>query len=202
MVLPVLNAKTFEIIATLVASIATAVNTVFVIILVRLTGKYTRITGEILKAAQAQASASQAQASAASASIGLLREQIESQLGLGRTIVQSAISSALAQIEYWKSVEVSFSTSRTLPPTDDLLPANAMAAVEHARRLSSEGAERLSAAFDCLKLARNEIEGVRQWGQLYPNMMATFKAVGDGQKAAKYLTSAFAELQSAQQHFL
>jgi len=189
------NGGSLNIIATLVTALATAINTVFVIILVRVTQQYTRITGEILKAAQAQACASQAQASAARESIAALKEQIESQLGLGRAIVQSVVSSALGQIEYWKSVEVSFTTSRTLPPTDDLVPANSMSAVEHARRLSAEGVEHLSAAFDCLKLARNEIEAVKHWGQLYPSLMATFKPVGDGQRAAKYLETAFTELQ-------
>ena len=76
-----LNSKTIEIIAAVITALATAANTVFVIILVRVTGKYTEITGEILKAAQAQANATLIQASANAQSISNIISQVEAQTG-------------------------------------------------------------------------------------------------------------------------
>ena len=199
---------TLNIITAVVMSIATAVNTAFVVILVRVTKKYTRITGEILEAAQAQAkaaqtqaNAAQAQASAASETISALRQQIEEQLGLGRTAVQTIITSAMKQIEYWKSMEISFATSRTLPPTEDLIPTTIASAIEHARRISREGAEHLSGVFDNLRLARNEIEAVKLAGRQWP-LPGHFKSEADGQRAKKFVDMAFIELQNAQKHLL
>jgi len=162
------TANRLDLIMTLVTALATAVNCVLMMIMIQVTKRYVQITGEILKAAKSQANAAQAQATAAVESLRGFREQIEEQLGLGQHLVQTAISSAVKQIEYWRALEITLPASRSLPPTDDLVPANATSAVEQARRLSADGARHLSEAFDYLRLARVEIEAVKQAGREFP----------------------------------
>jgi len=160
------SAQIIAVSATAATAVASAVNAVCVLVLARITGRYARSTAEILEesrkaravaerqaaAAQAQAAAAQAQANAAHESLAILRQQLEDQLGLGHGIVQSSIQSAVSAIQYWKSQPLNkLATVRGLPPTDGLVPVNASAAVEHARRISIEGAQHLSAAFDDLR---------------------------------------------------
>ena len=144
--------------------------------LVWTTIRYARITAQILqesrksreaaelqaKAAQSQASAAQAQATATHETLTLLKQQLEEQLGLGRGIVQSAVDSAVSAILYWKQRPLTHvAKAPGFPPSDNLVPTNAIAAVEHARRISPQAAQELSSAFDDLRNAVNEIERTR-----------------------------------------
>src|SRR5215472_14692699 len=166
--------------APAVQALASIANVILASILVWTTIQYARSTAKILeesrksreaielqaKAAQSQASASEAQANAAFESIHLLRERLEDELGLGRSIIQSAIDSAVSAISYWKQRPLAQTASAPgFPPSDDLIPANALRAVEHARHVSPEAAEELSSAFDDLRKARNEIERARLFCQ-------------------------------------
>jgi len=166
--------------APAVQALASIANVILASILVWTTIQYARSTAKILeesrksreaielqaKAAQSQASASEAQANAAFESIHLLRERLEDELGLGRSIIHSAIDSAVSAISYWKQRPLAQTASAPgFPPSDDLIPANALRAVEHARHVSPEAAEELSSAFDDLRKARNEIERARLFCQ-------------------------------------
>ena len=143
--------------AAVIAVVGTAVNAASVEVLVLITNRYAKSTANILdesrkareaaekqaEAAQKSFSASVPQASAAPASVSLLRQQIEGQLGLGRGIVQSATASALSRITYWKSLPLTnLSKASSLPPTIDFLPVNAQSSIEHARRISEQGPNR------------------------------------------------------------
>jgi len=106
--------------AAAVQALASVANVILAIVLVWTTIRYAHSTAKILeesrksreaielqaKAAQSQASASQAQANAAFESIHLLRERLEDELGLGRSIIHSAIDSAVSAISYWKERRV------------------------------------------------------------------------------------------------
>lgn len=207
------SAQWITMISAAIAAIAAIVNAVSIVVLVIITNRYAKSTAEILdesrkarqaaerqaNAAQESISASIRQASAAQASVDLLHQQLEEQLGLGRGVIQSAIASAMSAISYWKSKPLSdVSRAGSLPPTDDLLPMNAVAAIEHARRISAEGAQFLSEAFDDLRLAKNEIERIKRVNQT----MRTGFYDDKPSNAAAYLETAFSKVQKAQSFFL
>jgi hypothetical protein len=124
-------------------------------------------TGAQLVASQKQveatiksAEAATTSANAAQESLWLMRQQFQEQAGLGHSVVQSAIESAISQITYWKAQPLSnLAKHRALPPTDSLVPANALAAVDHARRIDQQAAQLVSSAFDDLRNAHRA--GVR-----------------------------------------
>jgi len=123
---------------------------------------YLRTTNRILTESRKSREAAEKQALAAQRSVDLLQQQFAEQLGLGRSVVQSAIDSAIAAISYWKQRPLTHVAKASgFPPSDNLIPANALAAVDHARRISPQAAEDLSSAFDDLRNAVNEIERTR-----------------------------------------
>jgi hypothetical protein len=133
-----------------------------VVILVWITARYAESTAKILDESKKARAAAERQVAAAQESVHLLERQLAEQLGLGRSIIQSAIQSLTQQIEYWRAQDIkSLAPAGGLPPTDDLIPQNLHAAVEHARRISPVAAEELLRASDEIKIARNEIESVR-----------------------------------------
>jgi hypothetical protein len=106
--------------------------------------------------------AAEEQVSAAQKSDDLLRQQFQHQDDVSRSVVRSAIGSAENAIAYWKLRPLSdTSKAAGFPPSDNLVPGNAFAAVEHARSISLQAAEDLSSAFDDLRNAVNEIERTR-----------------------------------------
>jgi hypothetical protein len=130
--------------------------------LVATTILYLRATNRILLESRKSREAAERQASAAQRSVDLLQRQFAEQLGLGRAIVQSAVESALSAISYWNQRPLTKAAAGPgFPPPDNLIPANADAAVEHARRISPEAAQELSSAFDDLRNAVSEIERIR-----------------------------------------
>jgi hypothetical protein len=161
----------------IISACAAAANVILVAVLIFVTWKYAKTTAEILeesrkareateqliKAAQSQASAAHSQATAAYETLHVLRQEVQDLSGLGQSVVQSAIQSAMSAIEYWKRQALKdLAKFQAIPPTDDLVPANAHSAVEHARRIHPSGAQLLSATFDNLRRAREEIESMRQ----------------------------------------
>jgi hypothetical protein len=193
--------------AAAVQALASVASVLLAGILVWTTIRYARSTADILEesrksrkafesqasASQAQASASQAQATAAFESIALVREQLEDQLGLGKSIIHSAIDSAASAISYWKERPITdVAKGAGLPPPDDLIPVNAPAAVEHARRVAPQVAPELSSAFDDLRNAKNEIERIRLLGKGSPGIGFLEQTRS---KAPEYLDSAFKKLQ-------
>ncbi len=176
-----------------VQAAAAVVSILLTAVLVVTTILYLRTTNRILEESRKSREAAERQASAAQNSIILLRQQLEEQLGLGRGVVKSTVESAISAISYWKQRPLTHvAKAPGLPPTDDLVPANALTAVEHARRIFPEAAEQLSSAFDDLRNAVNEIERTRFLG-----------AGGSGRgffeetpsKPNEYLDSAFKKLQ-------
>jgi hypothetical protein len=193
--------------AAAVQALSSVASVILAGILVWTTIRYARSTAEILeesrksreaielqaKAAQSQSSASQAQASAAFESIALVREQLEDQLGLGRSVIHSAIDRAVSAISYWKERPLAdVAKAPGLPPSDNLIPPNASAAVEHARRNAPQVTQELSSAFDDLRNARNEIERIRLLSK--PRTGLGFLEQTQS-KAPEYLDSAFKKLQ-------
>lgn len=103
----------------------------------------------------------------------------------------------MSAIDYWKGLPLkNLTATGAIPPTADLIPMNASSAVEHARRISPQGAQLLSSAFDNLRRARDEIESMRQ---SHPprGPAGTFHFVK--WEPEKYLTAAFEGLLKAQE---
>jgi hypothetical protein len=187
--------------AAAIQAVAAIASVILAGVLALITRHYASITNKILKeseksrrAAELQASSSQAQATAAFESIALVRQQMEDQLGLGRSVIHTVIDSAISAIARWKSLPLTHvAKAPGFPPSDDLIPANATNAVEHARRISHEMASQLSSAFDELKSARSEIERIR--------LLGNSRGVGSSfldtrpSKAPEYLDSAFRKFQ-------
>src|SRR5215472_17327574 len=145
-----------------IATIAAVVNSLSVVILVAVTAYYAKKTADILEESRKARIASESQALAAQHSLDLLRAQLVDQLGIGRAVIESAIESAMSAISYWKQRPLTnVSKGPGLPPSGNLVPANALAAVEHARRFSPQAAQELSSAFDDLRSAVSEIERVK-----------------------------------------
>jgi len=182
------------IIAAVVSAGAAVVNAVCVGVLVWITKRYAQSTAAILEESRKARAAAESQASAARQSVEFLRQQFEEQLGLGRSVVQNAIDSAMSGVEYWKQRDLkSPPRAPGFPPTDTLIPSNAASAVEHARRISSELARLLSSAFDDLRNARYEIERMRATG----SAKSTAYIETTESRAPEYLSDAFGKLQKA-----
>jgi hypothetical protein len=186
--------------AAAVQALASIASVILAGILVWTTIRYTWSTAEILeesrksrKAIEAQVAASNSQATAAFQSIHLVREQMEDQIGLGRGVVHSAIDSAVSAIDYWKKRPLtSAAAGAGFPSPDNLIPANANAAVEHAQRIAPAVAQELSSAFDDLRNAANEIDRIKRLG--VPGPWHGFLEQAPS-KAPEYIDSAFRKLQ-------
>src|SRR5437016_5068061 len=121
-------------------SLATPISAYSTLILVFVTGYYAYKTSQILDESRKSRQAGERQASAAEESIRLLREQIEESAGLDKTIVASAMQTAIRNIEYWQNVNVySMASTHRIPQNVQMSPGNAHSAVEHSRRISVEG---------------------------------------------------------------
>jgi hypothetical protein len=139
--------------------LATPISAYSTLILVFVTGYYAYKTSKILEESRRSRQAGERQASAAEESIRLLREQIEEKAGLDKTIVASAMQTAIRNIEYWQSANVyNMGATYSIPQNIQILPDNAHSAVEHSRRISVEGSGQLTSAFDHLRHAETEIQ--------------------------------------------
>lgn len=143
-------------------SLARPISAWSTLILVFVTGYYAYKTSKILDESRKARQAAERQASAAEESIRLLREQIEEKAGLDKTIVASAMQTAIRNIEYWQSANVySMAGTYAISQNIQILPGSAHSAVEHSRRISVEGSGVLSSAFDYLRYAETEIRVLR-----------------------------------------
>lgn len=181
-------------------ALAALASLVVAIVLVWITHKYMKLTKGILEetskaraAGEESAKAARSSATAAFESIHLVRQQIEEQAGLGRIIVQAGVASALTAIKYWSEQNVqNLAPTKQLPPTDNLVLENARAIVDHAARMDSDAAQRLSSAFDDMKNARNEIESTREVEPSTARLTGVY-GVASG-NARKFLMSAHDKL--------
>jgi len=150
-----------------------------------------------VEAAIKSADAATTSANAAQESLSLMRHQLEEQAGLGQSVVQSAVESAISQITYWKAQDLErLAAFNGLPPTDNLVPTNASSAVDHARRISVLAAQDLSAAFDALRNTQSEIESMRHVEVGLGTGSGYFK--GCVALAKDFLETAFTKIQKAQ----
>jgi hypothetical protein len=155
-------------IAALIAALATVAYLYTTILIFRQTKRSADAAADASQAARdnatsakQSASAAQSSANAAFQSVHLMRQQIEEQADLGRSIVQTSIDTAIATIAHWRELNIPDLQVARIPTTDDLVPSRADSAVEHARRISPEVAGKLSSAFDDLRNARRELETLR-----------------------------------------
>jgi len=138
------------------------INVFLVFALVLITGYYAWSTKRILEESRKAREAAERQAAAAEESIRALRQRLEEETGLSRTIVAAAIQTATRNIERWKNLNIpNLAVIYGLPQTVDLLPLDYGSAVQHARRISIEASEELSSAFDSLRTAKTEIDIMR-----------------------------------------
>jgi hypothetical protein len=152
-----------------VQAFAAIVSLLVAAILAFLTYRYMRLTKGILDetskarvATERSAAAAQESASATFQSLHLMRQQLEEQAGIGRLTVESTIDSAVSAIDHLKSQGLGqWVVVRALPPTANLFPQKAGAATDHAARISTPLAMKLSAAFDDLRMAFDQIERLR-----------------------------------------
>jgi hypothetical protein len=145
-----------------IVAVASIVNAASVVILVRITSRYAESTQKILEESRKSREATEKQAMAAQANIDFLQHQVETQAGLGRMMVKHAIESRIISITYWRSLPLSdLSRATSLPNPNDLLPANLASALEHARGISPAAGQLFSEGVDSLRMAKNEIERVK-----------------------------------------
>jgi hypothetical protein len=149
--------------STSVQATAAIAGVVLTAVLVVTTILYLRATNRILVESRKSRAAAESQASAAQRTIGLLQQQLEEQMGLGKLIVKEAIHSTRQTIEYWNGQPGigQLAEAHGLPPVDRVLPSNWENILEHARRISADGAASLTQAFDNLKKMCDEVERTR-----------------------------------------
>lgn len=163
------------------------VNVALTAALVGVTAWYARDAEKMRKAAEAQAEATRQ-------TLNLLTKQSEEQAGAGKTIVKSAIQSALANLEYWKAQNLeNLAALRTLPQAIQITPPESAAAVRHARAISVEGSEELSSAFDSFRRAEWEASML---GLLKQDSAQIVQRLGSG--FFQYLDDGAASLYAAQ----
>jgi hypothetical protein len=129
---------------------------------VLVTATYVLITRGLWQQTKKSADAATTSANAAQESVRLMRQQLDEQAGLGRSMVKTAVASAISATTSWRAQNIAnLATTRSLPPTDDLVPADGRAVLYHAARIDPEAAELISSAFDDMGQARSKIESIR-----------------------------------------
>jgi len=133
------------------------------IVLVCVTAWYAHTTRRLLSESQKTGADIKRIAEVAEASLHTLRQQIETQAGVNRGVVEAAIQTALRNIDYWTAANIpSIAAQHAIPSQIHLRPDNAAEAIEHAGRMSSAAARHLATAFDALTHAKTEIETMRE----------------------------------------
>jgi len=170
---------------------ASVVNAVLVAVLVGVTIWYAVEASKARKASERQAAASEA-------TLRALRRKAELQTGISRTIVKTAMQTALRNIECWsvKGKAYNLAVQHQLPKDVALLPLNADRAVEHARGISVEGSEELSSSFDSLRLAQLQLSILQDPKQTSPEFFQT-----NASEFTHHLEEASLALSTAQAHF-
>ena len=141
---------------------ASWINVGLVFSLVVITAYYACSTAKLLAESRKARQATERQAAAAEESVRALRLRWEEEAGLGKTVVAAAIQTAKRNIELWKGLNIpNLAVIYGLPKNVELLPVDHQAAVQHARRISVEASAELAGAFDNLRMAKTEIEILR-----------------------------------------
>jgi hypothetical protein len=176
------------------------INLVLVFALVVITAYYAWSAKRILEESRRAREAAERQAAAAEESVRALRQRLEEEAGLSKTMVAAAIQTATRNIERWKSLNIhNLAVTYAIPKTVDLLPPDYESAIQHARRISVEASVELAGAFDSLRTARTEIEILRDARQTSPTFYqqhsnaainALNQAMLDISTAQKYLQNA------------
>lgn len=190
----------------IITCIATAVNAIAVVYLVRVTTAYAASSqrqaaaAELqAKAATAQANAAQAQAHAASSTLASIREQMYNQSLMARKVVEGTIKSALANIDHWQQItKEGFGLAvqtKSLPTTIILTPANHSQALDSARQISPRIADALREAFDSLNAATQKIEALKGFDM---RMQAYFDPTKETREINSLLTRARETMQKCQ----
>ncbi len=172
------------------------VNIVLVAVLVVITAYYAKKTAEIVEESRKARHAAERQADAAEHSLAALRQRFEEEAGLSKTIVATAIQTALRNIEYWTSANIfNLAATYALPKNINLVPTEDNSAIQHARRISIEASHELSGAFDSLRLATSELETMRDGKQASPDFYTKH-----GQRALGLIEAAKLDIETAQEH--
>lgn len=142
-----------------VEAFAAAATVLLTAVLVVTTIIYARTTGKILEESRKAREAAEKQAEASQENLRLLKEQYESQLGIGPQIVREAILDTKRLIVYW--IEQSLRIAH--PPYGNPDPApvatsSLLSAMDHARKISEECADLILAAHADLRNAKSELE--------------------------------------------
>lgn len=182
------------------------INVALVFALVVITAYYAWSTKRILEESRKAREAAEREAAAAEESVRALRQRLEEEAGLSKTIVAAAIQTATRNIEHWKSLNIpNLAVIYGIPKTVDLLPPGYESAVQHARRISVEASIELAGAFDSLRTAKTEIEILRDTRQTSPAFYqqhsnaaigALNQATLDISTAQKYLQEAVKKTQT------
>lgn len=190
----------------IITCIATAVNAIAVVYLVRVTTAYAASSqrqaaaAELqAKAATAQANAAQAQAHAATSTLASIREQMYNQSLMARKVVEGTIKSALANIDHWLQItKEGFGLAvqtKSLPTTIILTPTNHVQALDSARQISPHIADTLREAFDNLNAATQKIEALKGFDM---RMQAYFDPAKETREINSLLTRARETMQKCQ----
>ena len=172
------------------------INAALVFALVAITAYYAWSTAKILDESRKSRQAAERQAAAAEESIRVLRQRWEEEAGLSRTIVAAAIQTATRNIEYWKNANIlNLAAIYALPKTIDMLPVDHHSAVQHARRISVAASVELAGAFDNLRMAKTEIEILRDAKDTSIAFCQQHSAA-----ATNFLDSAMLDLSEAQKY--
>jgi len=178
-----------------IIAVSAALNAVIVFALTIITRKYVVLTKGILTESHKAREATERQATAAQQNIEFLQRQLEMQAGLGRTTVQGAIKSAIAEINQWRQLPLSeLKLGTSFPNPDGLIPTNLSTILERAYRVSSSIGTLVSEGFDSLQLAQNEIERTKNASAA----IGTRSYIDRPSDADRYLAEALQKLQKAQ----
>jgi len=143
---------------------AAAIMSIFLTaVLVVTTILYLQTTNRILEESRKSREAAEKQARAAQENLTLLKQEYESRLGEGPQIVRHAIKAGLESISAWigQTLLGIHRPERVAAPAD-LVPDELTAAMEHARRISSECADQISSAIGQMRIAKTHIQTLRQ----------------------------------------
>lgn len=131
--------------------------------LVWTTIRYVRSTAEILEESRKAREAAERQAATSEENLELLKREYEDRIGEGPQIISQALSGALKSIAYWIGQTMEgIHRPGHIPNPEGLISADLLSARNHARRVSDQCAEQISAAIDEMRLARSDIERMKQ----------------------------------------
>ena len=141
---------------------ANVINALAVVVLVFVTAWYAKSSAKILQETRKTNQAVERQAQAAEKQLKALQEQMTRQAISEKAVIANVMQTALSDIEYWQSANISnLATSRQLPQHIDLVPTDAGIALLYVSHVSCDAWGELQAAFTHLRYTRGELEILR-----------------------------------------